>query len=85
MDSQQREMLRRLQALEFVLTDLNLYLDTHPDCQAALQDFARISEDLRQLKIAYEQRYGLLTVAGFGSGRSPWNWVETPWPWEIDG
>lgn len=84
MDRHQKDILKRLQELEFVAIDLNLFLDTHPTDEAALQDFARVSEEIKKLKMAYEKKYGLLTVAGFCPERYPWNWIEAPWPWELE-
>ncbi|MDD2422553.1 MAG: spore coat protein CotJB [Heliobacteriaceae bacterium] len=84
MTREQRQMLRCLQELEFVAIDLNLFLDTHPTDRAALQDFKRVSEELHKLKMAYEAKYGLLTVTGYGPDRYPWNWIEAPWPWELE-
>ncbi|MZP29361.1 spore coat protein CotJB [Heliobacterium undosum] len=84
MDRHQLELLRRIQELEFVAVDLNLFLDTHPNDKAALRDFTRVTDELKKLKHAYETRYALLTVEGHCPGRYPWNWIEAPWPWEIE-
>ncbi|KAB2951980.1 spore coat protein CotJB [Heliorestis acidaminivorans] len=78
-----RDLLKRIMELDFVLLELNLFLDTHPDDQAALRDFAKVQEEVKRLKLAYEQKYGLLTIYGYCPERYPWNWIETPWPWEI--
>ncbi|MBC9785367.1 spore coat protein CotJB [Heliobacillus mobilis] len=84
MDRCQRDLLRRIQELEFVAIDLNLFLDTHPDNRAALRDYSRVVDELKKLKMAYEHKYDLLTVESHAAGKYPWNWIEAPWPWEIE-
>jgi len=36
-----------------------------------------------KLKQEYEEEYGPLMNFGFSFSKSPWQWVEGPWPWEI--
>jgi spore coat protein JB len=86
MDYQCTKMLRELQALEFALVELNLYLDTHPRDDMALQSFNDLAKRLAEAKKAYETRYGPLINFG-NSGHvqmRSWQWVEEPWPWEIE-
>ncbi|MCR4397492.1 MAG: spore coat protein CotJB [Firmicutes bacterium] len=80
---EQAALLRRIHELEFSAIDLNLFLDTHPDDQAALCDYNAVTGQAQALREEYEHRYGPLTVAGFGLSRCPWAWIEDPWPWEI--
>lgn len=81
----QMAMLRRVQEMEFVAIELNLYLDTHPcDCDA-INDFNCAAEELIRLKREYEAEFGPLL--NFGFSRAPdlrqWQWAQGPWPWEI--
>ena len=76
-------MLKRLQEMEFVAIELNLYLDTHPCVEDALNDFNCAVEAIMELKKEYEEEFGPLLNFGFSPSRSPWQWVEGPWPWEI--
>lgn len=78
-----REMLlKRIQVCSFVLTDTNLFLDTHPDCQMALEYFEKHHNMLCEAQREYVEKYGPLTAADYnGGGR--WNWVDSPWPWEM--
>ncbi|WP_066636629.1 spore coat protein CotJB [Desulfolucanica intricata] len=77
-------MLRQIMELEFTAVELNLFLDTHPDSSEALNYFNQISEELRQAKAQYEMNYGPLMNYGFSPSQYPWQWIEEPWPWEID-
>ncbi|MDR1702623.1 MAG: spore coat protein CotJB [Sporomusaceae bacterium] len=83
-DSKRVLMLRKLQEMEFVALDLNLYLDTHPDDESAQNDFNCAAETVAKLKHKYEDEYGPLLNFGFGSTtQNPWQWNDGPWPWEM--
>ncbi len=78
-----KELLRRIQEVEFAAVELNLYLDTHPDNVAALNDYNRIAVELSKLKKEYRMNYGPLANFGYGTSGHPWQWIESPWPWEV--
>lgn len=84
MDTSQVSMLKKIMEIEFTCIDLNLYLDTHPNDQKALQDYNYHSEQLKTLKHQYEQCYGPLMPFGCSPSQYPWKWVNDPWPWEIE-
>lgn len=85
MDYQCVNMLRELQELEFALVELNLYLDTHPCDESALNTFNNLAERYEKARKAYEERFGPLVNFGHsGPVRAPWQWIEEPWPWEIE-
>jgi spore coat protein JB len=80
----QMAMLRKIQEMEFVAIELNLYLDTHPEDVDALNDFNCAVEVLRKHKKKYEEEFG--PFSNFGSGGysdAPWQWIRGPWPWEM--
>ncbi len=76
------QMLGKIRELEFAAVELTLYLDNNPDDQEALNDYNAASENLTRIKKEYEQKYGPLSSFGCSTSRSPWQWVEGPWPWE---
>ena len=76
------ELLRRIQGLEFALVDLGQYLDTHPGCVDGLAHFKKLKGEHQQAVTHYEERYGSLTP-GSGGNIDYWDWVATPWPWEL--
>lgn len=85
MDQMTREfMMRKIQELEFAAVELNLYLDNFPNHQKALMDYNMYTQQLIQLKKAYEMKYGPLTNFGTAPSQYPWAWINEPWPWEID-
>lgn len=61
---QQMGMLMKVQEMQFVALELNLYLDTHPCDPDALNDFNCAVEMLKKYKQAYESEYGPLLNFG---------------------
>lgn len=79
---ERNEMLARLQEIQFMTVDLNLYLNTHPDDVRALNQYNYYAAQQMMLKNKYEQLYGPLSNFGTAFGKVPWNWIYEPWPWE---
>lgn len=83
MDREQLALLKQIQELEFTAVEFNLYLDTHPADERALAGFTDTVRDLQQLTEKYTKKYAPLVAADV-TGQSGWNWIDSPWPWEID-
>lgn len=77
------KMLKDLQAIDFVLVELNLYLDTHPHDGKAIKQFNQFSRHRQKIKEAFEARFGPLTGFGHSYSRVPWEWSKAPWPWQV--
>ncbi|TYP57628.1 spore coat protein CotJB [Thermosediminibacter litoriperuensis] len=75
------EMLREIQALEFAVYDLALFLDTHPCDKRALEDHTKLVHRLNQLRKVFEDRYGPLRLDS--QSPYPYRYINDPWPWEI--
>ena len=75
--------LAELQALEFVLVELALYLDTHPDDAEAFALYQQYADMERQARSAYEAVNGPLTLAAAAQGDSWSAWLKGPWPWTL--
>ncbi|CUH97586.1 hypothetical protein P22_3717 [Propionispora sp. 2/2-37] len=81
---EQREKLKKIQEMEFVATELNLYLNTHPCDTDAINDYNCAVQALRKLIREYEEEFGPLMNFGMGGfSREPWQWAQGPWPWEM--
>lgn len=73
--------LAELQALNFAITELSLYLDTHRDDEDALELYRAYQELYEKGVQTYNETYGPLThnqVETTGTYR----WLKDPWPWE---
>ena len=74
-------LLEKIRALDFVKVELELYLDTHPTCKAALDYYYQTIDALREMTHLYESMYGPLTAMG-NVDTERWTWVNGPWPWQ---
>lgn len=77
----QNEMLKKIMELEFAVTDLNLYLDTHPENREALEMLTKLAASLKSLMYDYSKKYEPLTVAAVNN-ETPFEWVTGKWPWQ---
>ena len=78
-DTQRREMMRSIQALNFSVIELGLYLNTHPEDEKALCMHREYARRLKEIKDKYQKIYGPLSIY-FPCNK--WRWLEEPWPWE---
>ena len=67
---------------EFLLADLNMYLDTHPEDMRALSDYNCYCQQLRRLKDRFIMECGPLENFGNSMSEGSWKWNDAPWPWE---
>ena len=81
----QKSALLELQQLSFSLVDLNLYLDTNPANQQAVNDYNQLFEQYWDAKANYELQYGPMNNFGHCPATYPWSWINDPWPWERGG
>jgi spore coat protein JB len=75
--------LHELQAIDFVLVELTLYLDTHPLDSHALEQYNQCAQKRMQMARQFEAEFGPLQSYGRSFSKHPWQWVETPWPWQV--
>ena len=71
--------MAQLQALEFVVLELGIYLDTHPQDTEALALFRQYTAMEKAARAAYEDRFGPLTQSA--AGGDSYRWLQEPWPW----
>jgi spore coat protein JB len=76
-------MLRDLQAVDFVLVELTLYLDTHPNDMQAVQQYNQFAQKRREIVSEFEPKFGPLYSFGHSFTQCPWQWIESPWPWQV--
>ncbi|GGL46951.1 spore coat protein CotJB [Sporolactobacillus putidus] len=75
--------LQALQAIDFTLVELTLYLDTHPNDLDALRQFNSTAQKSEELRISFEKKYGPLRQFGHSYSSYPWQWSKPPWPWQV--
>ncbi|MFD1677437.1 spore coat protein CotJB [Alicyclobacillus fodiniaquatilis] len=78
------QYLHELQSVDFVLVELTLYLDTHPDDATALAQFQQFQKRKENLVQQFESAFGpLYQYGGSPNNTNKWEWSEAPWPWQV--
>jgi spore coat protein JB len=75
------QMLNDIGVIGFVLTDLSLYLDTHPDDRNALEYFNHYAGLKKRMVKDFSQKYYPL-VMEYSDCNNEWRWGMAPMPWE---
>ena len=78
-----KKLMQQVQQAGFMVDDLTLFLDTHPDCPEALhalQHYLRLEHEARE---TYESCHGPLSIDSMGC-RSQYDWTSQIWPWEVE-
>ena len=75
--------LAELQALEFVLLELGLYLDTHQEDSEAFELYKQYASMEKQARATYEANHGPITQSATAAAKSWAAWLSDPWPWNI--
>lgn len=74
------KLLKELMELDFMATDLQLFLDTHPNNMDALEKFNSVIVDAKKIRMQYEKKYGPLNAKS--EPLQKWDWIDEPWPWD---
>lgn len=75
------KLFRTIQMYGFSIDEIVLYLDTHPNCQKALNYYHKYNSLRREAVEEYNRLYGPLDAKQVLS-RDEWTWTRDPWPWE---
>lgn len=79
-NNEKDEMLFNIGEYCFMMHDLNLYLDTHPNDKESLNRFISYRDKVNELTTKYERKYGPICVKEV-MDNTPFSWVNTKWPW----
>ncbi len=73
--------MTELQALNFAIQELTLYLDTHRDDREALETLRAYQQMYLKCREQYQEKHGPLNQQ-FSGDCPEFRWLEEPWPWE---
>lgn len=82
---EERQMMLQVQQADFVVVELTLYTNTHPDDEEGLEQWRDAIKVAANLRRKYENRYGPLSLASVPSKQAMevgWRWNQEPWPWQ---
>lgn len=77
----EKVLMTRIKQYDFALKELNLYLDTHPNCRRALALFSKYKKLRDDAVREYTANYGPITPDQNNDDQH-WSWIDDPWPWE---
>ena len=80
----QKQLMQYINEVSFGIDELALFLDTHPMDQKALDYYEHLRVLRKKAVDAYTKHFGPLTYRD-GETSDYWTWVQTPWPWEMEG
>lgn len=79
--NEKEKLLRRLSAAQFAMWETHIFLDTHPNDEAALAALKKYTDRYTGFLKEYEEKYGPI-VGNAVNGGTEYSWVRDPWPWE---
>lgn len=82
--NEQQKLLLFIYEISFAIDDVVLFLDTHPECQDALEYYETYKKLWKQAVSEYTNLYGPISDRDVNSCNY-WAWVKQPWPWESVG
>lgn len=80
--NERETLLYQVMQYKFALTELNLYLDAHPNDKEILDLYNKYLTIEKQMTDKYESMYGPLSLDSNYLGKNTWKWNNSPWPWE---
>ena len=75
-------LLKKIGTCKFAITDIDLFLDTHPADSETLSKREQYIKELEPLVKKFEQKYGPLTKDE--NAANNWSWIKDPWPWDTE-
>lgn len=77
-----QQLLHYIDMVSFAVLEANLFLDTHPGDQEAMEYFRNFNKLRNKAMDEYAERFTPLTISTASTSQERWKWVYGPWPWE---
>ena len=75
------ELRNEIMAIDFAVTDIKLYLNTHPDDADAIRLYNSLVEKRLAMFDSYQSMFGPLIAETYTGSVDEWDWIDNPWPW----
>jgi spore coat protein JB len=76
-------LLEQLQAIDFALVELNLYLDEHLEDIEAINKYEALVEQKKVVRAQLEEQIGAISSYDVSSDPDNWKWNLTRSPWQV--
>ena len=80
--NEKMRLAKDINVLDFVMTELRLYLDTHPYDRDAIAQFQKYALMKKQAVADYSMKYGAICSNTPSAVMDEWRWAKEPMPWE---
>lgn len=81
--SEQARLLHDINVIDFVIVEMNEYLDTHPTDKEAMDYLSHYVRMKNQAMREYAMKFHPLRLSDVDScNQNEWKWALEPWPWE---
>ena len=77
-----KELMDKINQYSFAVNEATLFLDTHPYDAEALAYFQKYRALRVEAVQEYAKYYAPLAIDYALNDKTPWSWVNEPWPWE---
>lgn len=80
------KLMQEINETSFAVNDIQLYLDTHPCDENALEFFRKNASRRNELLGLYAREFGPLTIdSAVEACGDTFQWAQQPFPWEEKG
>ena len=77
-----KDLMDKINLYSFAMNEANLFLDTHPYDTEAMAYFQKHRELRMEAVKEYSKHYAPLVIDHAVCDKTPFSWVNEPWPWE---
>lgn len=81
--TEKEEKLFNINQICFAMHELNLLLDIYPNDKNIIKKYVDYQNIEATLQKEYEEEYGPLNTSSINN-TTPFEWVNTPFPWEVN-
>ena len=78
-----KAITKKLQMIDFAITETVLYLDAYPESKLALDYYHKLVGEREALTESLAKAGKPITYMN-NTDTESWNWTNGPWPWDID-
>lgn len=80
--NEKKKLEHEIDILDFAMTELREYLDTHPYDRDAISYYQKYALMKKQAVNDYTLKFGMICIDTPGNTPDEWRWLKGPMPWE---
>ena len=76
------ELMCEIMAVDFAITDIKLYLNTHPHDVDTIKLYNSLVKKRLTMIDSYQSMFGPIIAETYDKSEDYWRWIDNPWPWD---